>query len=328
MTLIAALRCDMLGHPEIADLPTVVICADSQETAGDYRVEVQKIRPIDAGKYELIIGGSGNIAALIDGQSEVIERNVRAWPKGLSEDDAKARLERVLIGYNARQVRNYPISPIVDGKDPEYRVMSFLICLREKGNDHLQSPIYLWKTEGTTVRSVTDYALVGWQEAAYHYQLTWLYKPGMTAFQAALICIHLLKVAEDNLYIGGPTQVIEVNGYGTKVWPAEDVQLLGRRVARFNETLAELVLTFPMLSANDESYAEFLEQLRDTIKDFRGRQMGVTGEGPYGRMALRRSEMWARAAIEREYLRRHLEEQSTQRPPATPSDSETPEGQP
>ena len=50
MTLVAAFRC---GAP---DDPSVVVCADSQETHGHYRVTVERIRPRDAGQYDLIVG--------------------------------------------------------------------------------------------------------------------------------------------------------------------------------------------------------------------------------------------------------------------------------
>jgi hypothetical protein len=64
LTLIAAFWC---GTP---DDPSVVVCADSQETCGHYRVELKKIAPRNAGEYDLIVGGSGEIGDLIDELSE------------------------------------------------------------------------------------------------------------------------------------------------------------------------------------------------------------------------------------------------------------------
>jgi hypothetical protein len=311
MTLICALRCESYVS-SLFPSPAVVICADSQETAGDFRVEVQKIKPIDAGAYELIIGGAGNIAGLIDGQADVIERNVKTWPTGLSEQEAQARLERVLIGYNARQVQHYPVT---DDKDPEYKVLSFLVCVRDKAT----SGIYLWKTEATTIRTVTDYALVGWQEAAYHYHLKWLYRQGMPAFQVALLAIQLLKIAEDNLYIGGPIKLITVNREGMDEWPAESVRLVEERVKRFNAAVSGLFLTFPALATSEEEFTAFLKDLTDAIRQFRGQQLTMTGDF---REQYHAGLRWEQKmdAIEMEERRR--------REAAMPSDSETSEGQP
>jgi hypothetical protein len=66
VTLIAAFRCD---HG-------IVICADTQETVGQFRVSVDKIAPRIAGEYELVIGGAGNCGGLIDDFTENFTRAV------------------------------------------------------------------------------------------------------------------------------------------------------------------------------------------------------------------------------------------------------------
>lgn len=49
MTLIAGFRCT----------DGAVICADSQETAGEWRVNVHKLVPFDAGNSQVGIAGTG-----------------------------------------------------------------------------------------------------------------------------------------------------------------------------------------------------------------------------------------------------------------------------
>jgi hypothetical protein len=293
----------------------VVICADSQETAGDFRVEFQKIKPIDASAYELIIGGAGNISVLIDGQADAIERNVKTWPTGLGEQEAQTRLERVLIGYNARQVEHYPVA---DDKYPEYKVLSFLICVRDKTT----SGIYLWKTEATTIRSVTDYAVVGWQEAVYDYHLKWLYKRDMPAFQAAFLGVQLLKIAEDNLYIGGPFKLITVDRDGMKEWPADTVRLLGERAQRFNAVLAELFLTFPGAGTSEEEFAGFLKNLTDAVHRFRVEHVTMTGEFREQYHAGLRWEEKMEAMERERYRRQYLEAQADDPSPRNDDDQD------
>lgn len=252
MTLIAAFRCNAGGHPG------VVICADSQETYGDFRVAVDKIVPRDGGNYDLIIGGSGNIAVLIDGQADAIEHSVKRWPAKLSEEDAMARLERVLISYNARHVEHYPVS---DEKYPEYKVMGFLVCVR----DRTTSQIYLWRTEATKVERVADYSLLGWQEAVYDYQVKWLYYRGLWTTQAILIGIHLFSVAQNSLYIGRPTQVITVRADGMHVEKPEDIAVLEERMEVFNRGLAKLVLACPDPSIRHDEFAGYLSTFENEV---------------------------------------------------------------
>jgi len=119
LTLIAAFRC------EVGGLPGVIVCADSQETVGDYKVTVDKIKPRDAGRYDLIIGGSGNVAPLIDGLADAIERNIKKWDAGLDEESGRQQLERVLLAYHARHVQLYQA-------EIEDKQLRFVVCLRDK----------------------------------------------------------------------------------------------------------------------------------------------------------------------------------------------------
>ena len=64
VTLIAAIRY----------VDGVVLCADSQETVGDYRVSVDKIKPRDCNHYELVVGGAAGMRGKYAGLSERPQR--------------------------------------------------------------------------------------------------------------------------------------------------------------------------------------------------------------------------------------------------------------
>jgi hypothetical protein len=218
-----------------------------------------------------------------------------------------------LIAYNARHVEHYPVS---DEKHPEYKVMVFLVCVRDKA----YSKTYLWTTEATTVQPVTDYALIGWQEAAYNYQVKWLYRPNLRTHQATLLGIHLFTVTQDNLYIGGDTQVIVVHQSAIEVFPRESVRKLEERVAEFNKALADLVLTFPQIGTGDESFKQFLDGVVEEIGQLRGRFGVATGEAPARNRALYAGEI----AWRRERDKRYWQEIERIRQAATqPSESES-----
>jgi hypothetical protein len=148
LTLLAAFRCQIGGNPG------VVICADSQETCGDYRIEVKKLEAKSLGNYELIRCGAGNTSELIDGQLRAIEQNIPRWPASLDEEEIRVRLENLLRGYNTRQVLPFPA-------EPEDKRLKFVFCLRDKES----SNIYLWKASGTVILPVEFYTLLGWEEA-------------------------------------------------------------------------------------------------------------------------------------------------------------------
>ena len=66
MTLIACFKCS----------DGVVLCADSQETVGEYRFSRQKLVPFLAGNFELAIAGSGNDGDLIDSFVQRLQNNL------------------------------------------------------------------------------------------------------------------------------------------------------------------------------------------------------------------------------------------------------------
>jgi len=95
MTLVAAFRCD----------EGVVVCADSQETVAldihsQYRVRVTKIKPQDAGEYEIVIGGEGNSGPLVDRFALELLDDVRRWPGELGNDEIEIRVGESLQRFS------------------------------------------------------------------------------------------------------------------------------------------------------------------------------------------------------------------------------------
>jgi ATP-dependent protease HslVU (ClpYQ) peptidase subunit len=68
MTFIASFRC----HGGI------VMCADSQETIGDYKLIVEKLTPVDAGKYTIALGAAG-LGNLADSLLDQVQDWVATW---------------------------------------------------------------------------------------------------------------------------------------------------------------------------------------------------------------------------------------------------------
>ena len=153
VTLIAAFRC------EVENEQGAIICADSQESYGDYRVTVEKIRPRDANLYMLCFGGAGDIGDLIDALGNAIEREVKRWTEHHSEEQARRLLENEIVFFNSNQVEAYPALP-------DDKVIQFIVCLWDKTTHD----IYLWKVSGSTIEPLRDHDLIGWDAPLYKYE--------------------------------------------------------------------------------------------------------------------------------------------------------------
>jgi 20S proteasome alpha/beta subunit len=261
MTLIAAFRCH----------EGVVICADSQETRGDYIVAVDKIKPREAGEYDLVVGGSGNVAPLVDGLADAVERNVKRWTAGLNEEEAGLQIERTLLAYHTRHVNQYP-------DIPENKRLVFIICVRDRNSGR----VYLWKTDATTLKRVEDYTLLGWNDELYEHELKRLYTENASALRCIMLGIHLFLLAKaTTLYIGGDTQIIFMRDTGAwpadylratepvmsmgLVLPAERVRVLEARMDKIGKLTAELLLTCPDTTIKTTEFTDRLVRFMEEV---------------------------------------------------------------
>lgn len=249
VTLIAAVRY----------IDGVVICADSQETAGPYRVTVDKIKPRDCGNYELVVGGSGEIGALVDGQANAIERYISTWNAGDSEEDCRTQLEALLTQYTTDVVMCYPA-------ELQEKILRFVVCLRDKAN----RSIYLWKTDGNTAEAVDDFVLVGWEERLYQHEAKRLFHKEMNRAQSTVMGLHLLSLGKaTSSYIGDPFQAIIVSGGRTLVETQERVETIGKQIQRVNATLSKVIISAPNLELPDGELDKALKNFQEEVLGLR-----------------------------------------------------------
>lgn len=253
MTLIAAFRCN----------GGAVICADTQETVGDYRVAVDKIAPREVGEYQVVIGGSGNVAGLIDGFDETLSIAIEDWPASLDEREIRENIHGVLQDYHRNDVANDPA-------EPDAKRLSFIICVKGKDSEN----VFLWRTDGASLVRVSDHTLLGWEEPLYDHEVRWLYQQGVSTAQAVLLGVRLLTMAKDTSnYVGGDTQVIVIAENGMQLLHVENVRLLEERVRAFNQALAHLVLACPDTSINSSSFKELLGGFEEHVLHLREHYM-------------------------------------------------------
>jgi len=252
VTLIAAFQCDR----------AVVICADSQETVGDYHVTVDKIKPQDAGHYQMVIGGAGESGPLIDRFTLDLIRAAQQWPENLTPTDIENRLGALLQVFHLTHV----VASSYQSSD-----FAFIVCVKGKANQE----IGLWELRDTVALPVMSYSLIGWEESLYHHELKWLYRGRPWIGQAVQLGLRLFTMAKaTSNYIGGPTQVIVVRDNGMHVETPADVALLESRIAEFNDALAGLVLACPDVSIHNAGFRELLAVFEDRVIGLREHYTG------------------------------------------------------
>src|SRR2546423_9710988 len=238
VTLIAAFKCDQ----------GVVISADSQETVsipgqGEYRVRVKKIKPQSGGAYDVVVGGAGD-GYLVDGFARKLVNEIAGWPPQLDDALIEDKVTSLAVDFHSTHV-----ALAYGSQQP--KPLDFLLCLK-----HRNAPgILLCELRDTMFLPVEEYALLGWEEPIYDYEVKWLYRDGLRIAQAALLGIRLFTMAkETSNSVGGNNQLIIVTENGVEAVDQEKVDMLEESTEKFNNALAQLVLDLPDTSIEQSDF--------------------------------------------------------------------------
>jgi hypothetical protein len=193
VTLIAAMRCK----------DGIVMCADSQETVGYYRLAVQKIVPMTAGAVQLMIAGSGT-AELIEAFIVAAREVISACPQDCNLDEVRRLLQRALADFYRSEVPLWPL------KKREKHMQLFIAASIP---DKKQYDV--WISINTRLRPVRDYELIGWDEPLYKITAKQLYCKGLSLSMGAVAAAHVLMIAkETSNYVGGDLSLSIVKASG------------------------------------------------------------------------------------------------------------------
>ena len=252
VTLIAAFRCR----------DGVVLCADEQETVGDIRVAVNKLKPEDAGaNYQLAIAGSGN-SDLIDGFAYKLKLDVAGWDVDADERLVYGYLQSAVQDYHENEVKYYPADSADD------KLNHFLVCIRPNN----RSDIFLWELRGTAIVPVADYTLMGVTASIYQHELKRLYpdKEKIDRAQAMTLAVHLFSLAKaTSNYIGGQTRIVFVGPDGMDLRPSEDVAKIEQRIDEINRSLGSIMLEMANLEGSEVRVEKAFKLFREEILGLR-----------------------------------------------------------
>ena len=256
VTLIAGFRCS----------DGAIICADSQETAGPYRVKVDKLTPFTSGNFQVAIAGSGMDGDLIDGFVQRLEDGLKGSSmETLDEFRDFTRLE--LSDFINSEAATYPAVS---------RKMHFLVCARSI----IGAAFEIWRTAGTRLIRVPRSVLVGWNEELYKNEIERSY-PGKSVTlpisQTIFLALRIFALAKSTAnYVGGQTTVVVARDNGLWVESPEWIEKLEERVSVFDNQFRNLMVACPDTSISAEGFLKQATEFQDTLIHLRAEYLAET----------------------------------------------------
>jgi hypothetical protein len=256
MTFISAFRCDNSG--------SAVIGADSQETIGDYKISIDKLEPVTAGKYYVAVGGAG-IGNLVDTLFDYIQEWVEEWD---------ATSERELIHLLRPKIREFYATEVAAYPSRSSKIIHAILCLKHPGNP---KPL-LFEIRGTTVRKARDFAFVGVETDVLHHLTKRLYRTDMSISQAVLLTIYLFSIVSSTITsVGGEARIVIARDNGIRTHEPLFVDKIQQNVSMFTKLIDKLILMCPDTSLSSSAFDIYLKEFTATAKDLRERYLHEFG---------------------------------------------------
>lgn len=271
MTLIVAYR----------TVEGIALCADSQETVGDYRCAVNKISPITAGDSQVIIAGSGN-AVLIESFIVCAQNALLAMQGSRGLAGTIEVLKRTLREFYKEDVASYPFEP-----NDSREIKLFIGVAVPKTKE-----FNVFVSENIRLRPLkTDFELIGWDATLYRVTAQRMQQPYMSLQRGVLAALSVLLVAqESSIYVKGPFTVATMNEYGIHVEDPEFIAEMGERL----KTIERLTSLMLLVSTDSSIYSYKLKGLLDHLSSEL-----VELHKSYVESAIRRPDPWSAAAMHR-----------------------------
>lgn len=254
MTLIAAFWC--LGDQ-------AVLCADSEESYGDYKTSVTKITPLGdifQGKYQLAYAGSG-LADLVDALGEKIEQS---FERGAASDwrSLQDHIQNVLVDfYDSPAIRAYPRHP-----NDANSTVSGIVCVRVIPT----KSIFLFQFSGTIALPLKTFALKGVEGPIYSRLVQHLYPEPMLPLHAQLVGLRVLNEARTtSTAVDEPFTTVFAMTHGMFAFSRNHDLYLKALANTESAMRAALIACVDTHAVNDNEARKTLKALTNDILKFR-----------------------------------------------------------
>lgn len=229
-----------------------VMCADSQETVGQFRVSRLKLSPWTAGNFEIAFAGSGNNGRLIDAFEDRFKAALQGNTVG-SLDALKELIHRELLDFQKTEAVAYP---------RREREMRLLIGARA----NLHSKSILWATSASRLIPVTRFELIGFEDERYRFAAEAYLRATaeITTAQGIFLGLYIMWLAEQTSnYVKAPVNVIVVRDGGIFTEKQSKIDALLERVKVFSAQFDRIFLACPDTGLQP---SDFVSRLNEFVK--------------------------------------------------------------
>jgi hypothetical protein len=203
----------------------VAICADSQETIGDFRQTVQKIAPLSVAGYQLVIAGSGD--------ADPIEGFIIRAQRRFSQESLSPTTERALFLLEDELALFYS-----HDLAPEQSMKLFIAVSCPEAKEYK-----VWVSCQHILKELSDVELIGWEHPLYKLTATRMYRPNMSLQQAVIAAVNVLVIgAESSNYIKGPFSLAIIRENGIWIETEEYINTLRDRLSKFEAYTNQILL--------------------------------------------------------------------------------------
>jgi ATP-dependent protease HslVU (ClpYQ) peptidase subunit len=250
VTLIAALPCK----------EAIVLCADSQETIGQYRCSRQKIAPERMGllgQFATVIAGSG-YSHLVDALIASIRDRLSTMGTS-SLVELKHPIEEELKEFHKNELPHQP---------KKYRYLDLIIAAVSTEKTYA-----VWTVKGMKLKPISDTPIIsGWNIPFYAETIKQFHDPKMAVPQAVLAGIHVLTIAESTSNdVRGPMSVSIMGQDGVYIEGSKFIQTIQDRLRRYARLTHGILLTCADTGTNLKRFEELLRQFtEDAIRLHKG----------------------------------------------------------
>jgi hypothetical protein len=226
------------------------MCADSQETCGDFKWPVKKLAfpRVTTGNFHILISGAGFGPAIDTATQKIFERTAMHAP---TCEQTLHIIESVLREIHEKDLRFYPTN------DPSSLQFRLLIAFNSGGNGGL------FVSDGSLLTRVDSYKIIGSGEVTEFFAHT-MYRqnslwetPDIGISEGSVLAAFLLYLAKSQLTsVGGKGQIAVIQaGHGLKFANVWEMPAWERVLPQCLEIVGKIILgcANPYLSEKDFS---------------------------------------------------------------------------
>lgn len=179
----------------------IVMCADSQETYGDLKWNVEKLTAENALGYCPIMMSGAGFGDAIDSAIQRISDKLRG---GFEHEIALEHIRDILRDIHENDLQFYPTDTQAE------KQFELLIALKTGENSYPR----LYKTTGSLIKHIPQYVVIGSGTLVNH-SANMLYQRYMPLSHGVMLAVHLILLARSQLTsVGGRSKIATLDSAG------------------------------------------------------------------------------------------------------------------